>query len=241
MSPSTKTAKTSFLIALVTGVIAFLPLMVTIKNVNTIIVISSVSGTFSLIALVTGIVYAWMATREKDIQKGDALAKWTYTDDEWAKFVVIENVANAAIKMTMLKIMIGFCALFGVGFFVMDPNGGKFVAMVMAGLAVIVTIVAFVSIRMAQNRLKTKSEAVIARDGLIFGHSFTSWSVIGSSLDGMTYFETLDPGILDFAYSMPDVRTGLRQTYSVRIPVPATERYSIDALATKLRTTVKRA
>jgi hypothetical protein len=235
MSYSKRIAKKSFLVALVCTLIALSPLIIPLPSENAIIVLSSVGGTIALIALITGCVYAWMATREKDIEKGDALAKWTYTDDEWAKFIAIEAVANASIKKTMLKIMIGFCVLFGVGFFVMDPDGGKYVAMVMGGLAVLLTIVAFASIHNDKKRLQTKSEALIAKDGLMFGQQFVSWTILGSSLDNITYHETLDPGILDFQYSMPNVRTGMRQSYNVRIPVPASQRASVEMLAGKLQ------
>jgi hypothetical protein len=207
----------------------FIPSLMGIDGFDGGFAISAVCVFVSLTAFVTAIMYWVMARGEKRIQTGDALVHWTYTDEEWSKFVAAEKLADASSKTTILKIIIGFCVLFGIILYIADPESGKFVAMMMAGLAILMTFVAYLSIRSTKKFLKTKAETYISRDGILFGDKFCTWTMAGTKLEKITLHETTDPAIVDFEYSIFMPRQG-RQHHNIRVPVPTSERKAVRSM-----------
>ncbi len=223
-----------FVMSVLTLFVALTPWIFRFTNQNLTIAVATMGGTVSFIMLLSGIVFALMAKNEKAMETSGAFAHWTYTDDEWQKFIAREHVTNVGAKVSTFKLTVVICAIVGTGYYAMDPVGGPYVALSMVGLVAILGTVALVSVRMARQRLMTKSDAYIGKEGIVFGQQFVSWRFAGSKLEMMTYVESTDPAIVDFQYSVISPRS-LKEYYNIRIPVPASQRASVEMLAGKLQ------
>lgn len=240
MSTSKKTMRGALVFTVLGVAGVFLPSILGIDGFDGGFAISMISGFVALTALITALVFWRMSVNEKAIEQGEnQLAHWTYSDEEWAKFTVIEHETNKKEKKMMFYIVTGFAVFFGVLFLIIDPESGKFVALAMVGLIVLIAFVAWYSIWSAHRRnLKQKGEVFISPMGVIMNGQFHAWNMMGARLEGVTLITDVAPKCLEFTYSQRG-KNG-RQNTSVRVPVPAAEEHHVDELVKKLEESVQK-
>jgi MFS family permease len=164
MSNPRKSALTSLVVSAISLIGIFIPSLVGIDGFDGGFAISAVCFAVFLIAIICAPVFWWISRKEKGLREGEHLAHWTYTDEEWIKFVKMENVMDASFKKTMFLIIMAFAVLCGIGFYIMDPEGGLYVAYAMAGLVVLMGLVALLTTYTAKRRLNKKGEVFISKD-----------------------------------------------------------------------------
>jgi len=233
MSNSKKYALISLIVSLAALVGIFVPSLAGIDGFDGGFAISAVCIVVFLTAFICAIVFWWMSRKEDKITHGENLAHWTYTDEEWTKFAQTERKMDASGKKILFFIILGFAVLCGVGFMIMDPENGIYVAYAMAGLVVLMGLVAWLSIRSASKKLKHKGETYISKDGVLINGQMHAWSMLGSRLEGANYHQETDPKYIEFAYSFV-ARYG-RQTVQVRVPVPKDKEADVAGIVSKLK------
>ena len=183
-------------------------------------------ATFGLLILIGGIVTAILFSRlgrryDQILSDKAPLARWTYSDEEWRAYTEAEHKTDTRDRWTLVGIISAIALFFGVLFAIFAPEGGVYVLLSMLGLIALVSLTAFITSRQNYRRnVLHKGEALISSEGIILNGQLHAWNVIGARLERVDYIE-LAPPLLEFEYSAVS-RTG-RDSYSVRVPVPAGE------------------
>ena len=117
------------------------------------------------------------------------------------------------------QILIAFFAvLFGMVFFIADPEAGRFVALGLAAVMLLMAVVAKLSVDRARRRQTQEAkELLLSAEGLWLAGELHTWTVGGARLEGVTYAPE-DRKILSFTYSTPG-KNG-PQYYTVRVLIP---------------------
>jgi len=220
---------------LIVGIIAFIgifvPGIVGIDGMSGGFAISTICTFILLTAVVTAVIFWQMAGREAKIKKGEnLLAHWQYSQKEWKDFTKNEHEIDRGYKIMLLKIIVFFALLFGIGFWIYDPENGIYVFYSMLGLIGLMTFVAYYSIWLShKNNLASHGEVYISNQGVIINDQFHSWKILGAKLENVNYNRNAKPKYLEFEYSTI-ARYGREMNY-VRIPVPKKEeKYVTDIL-----------
>lgn len=183
--------------------------------------ISFAAIVFAITGIVVTVMYFRRAGALDNIVNGEnLLAHWTYTAEEWQKYME-EEIAEFQAEKTRLFIMIAvISAVVGVGFYLFHRDDLIFTLVIFGGLIVLIGFVAFLSIILHrfQNR-PGASEAYISRDGVYISRQFHNWVGMGARLEDARYDEEHHSRPrLEFDYSTPG--KDMRYDYNVRVPVP---------------------
>jgi hypothetical protein len=148
----------------------------------------------------------------------DLLVVWRYQPDEWARYATAEHLRERAEKRALFIVIAVISLVVAVGFLVMDPDSGRFVAAVLFGVVLLCALAAVLSTRAAHRRnLRRVGEALIAPGGLYLNRVLHTWSGAGERLESVS-LEDGDAAFVQFVYSARG--KGQRQEASVRVPVP---------------------
>ncbi len=162
------------------------------------------------------------------------LVHWTYSDEEWRRYVAVEARASKAEKTTLFFVISAFALLFGVGFLVIAPDreAGRSVFLGMVCLIALVGGAALLSVRLAGPRPHDRPGALVSEEGVYPSGSLHTWSLLGARLETVKLVERRRPS-LEFTYSYP-TRYGL-DAETVRVPIPAGEEGTAREVAARLR------
>jgi len=174
---------------------------------------------FTITAFFVTLMYARMARTAQGMLNGeDLLAHWRYTPEEWQVYTEKQFTADKSDKKGIFLILVVIAAIAAVVALVIDAEAGKFVALVLLGVVVLVGIVAYTSSRYDHyENLKFQGQAYISRNAVLLNRRLHLWKGWGSQLEDVTYEDGKLP-ILKFEYSTPSGKS--RGFYTARIPVP---------------------
>lgn len=162
-------------------------------------------------------------------ENGEMLAHWTYTDDEWRRFVEVERKDNAGMiaGMSIIFGMMGLLAAV-VQFFVVEGSVGFRLVLgigLLVGLTVLGTIIG-AGMQLAGNRRcnrleRRRYDAYFGDEGFYFANKFHTWSHFGRGLESVDLLDDGPIPVLQFDFR---VNTGNSSTtQSTRVPIPAGE------------------
>jgi hypothetical protein len=197
--------------------------------------IAFVSGFVALAALITAAVFAARAQILAQLLAGrDVLAHWTYPEDEHADRAQKELAQEKKASWTLLLIIAGFSFVIGIGFLIADPDAGRFVLLVLAGVVVLLAVVAMLAPRIRYGRRRRASpEAIVSREAAyVFGMLHT-WRLLGARVERAEVTKGRG-ATLRVAYSAPVIYGRFfltRQSNTVSIPIPPGEEERADEAA----------
>ncbi len=189
--------------------------------------IAFVSGFVALCGLITVAVYAVRARILGRLLSGTGvLVHWTYPEAERADHTRKELAEEKKASWMLLLLIAGFSLLIGLGFLIADPDAGRFVLLVLAGVVALLTIVAALAPRIRHaRRRRAAPEAFVSREGAYVLGMLHTWRLLGAHVEGAQVTEGQKP-VLRVAYSAPVIYGRFflsRQSYTVSIPVPRGE------------------
>lgn len=235
-----KIARVCFLLGLVFLGGAFSPGLLAIEGMDGGFAIILISGFLSLMLFISAAMYNRLARQiEKVLRPENQLVKWSYSETLWAAYVGEDYKQDKKGKMTVFWIITGFALFFGLLFLILDPDAGKYVALIMLGLILIVFVAARMAIRAQRKRnLEGGRTALISTVGVIVGGNSHAWGTLGATLDSGQLVEEGELMLIVLEYSYP-VRHG-RGSTQVRIPVPPGQESEAEAVLMRLSETVKK-
>ena len=165
-------------------------------------------------------IYAGRAKAVNRILRSDGvLLHWTYSPDEWDKYVEKEYKQQKQGKKVLFYVIAGFALFFGILFFVIDRESGLWVLVLMLALIGVIAFTAWFTAwyDYRQNK-KYPGEVYVTEDAIYASRQLHSWRGLGAKLESVVLDEQKTPKIVKFTYSAP-TRTGV-QDYTVRVPIP---------------------
>jgi len=185
-------------------------------------------------AVVTAIVYFRLSAQEAKILRGvDLIARWKYSPEEREKFAELEYKIDRSYKKYLLYMIIFFALLFGIGYWILDPESGISVFLSMLGLIVLMTAIFSISIFATHRKnSKKRGDVYISRRGIIANRRLYSWKMLGTKLRQIRYDHESAPKYLEFEFSTL-ARYGTARN-SVRIPVPKDEESRVGNIIEEL-------
>lgn len=190
------------------------------------------AGTGVVLALVGGIMYP-ILTRQADaalaaFERGEYLAHWTYTADEWERFARGE-LKEARAGLWMAPLLLG--TIFGV---LAGPVGERILAAVIAAAAAGgfgfggAWVYARVRGGMTRVRPGVPPEVYVGEQALYVNGWYTAWGSAGLLRLRSVRFLPGDPATVQFAVGAGASRS------EVRVPVPAGREAEAQALVDRL-------
>lgn len=173
----------------------------------------------------------WHRARVFDeiMNNDNRLLHWRFDESLWQRFVRDEKDFRADRRHGIQITILIFSVLFGVIFWIADPEAGWVVLLTMLGLNVVIALVAMLSGRAVNKWENAKQvEFLMVKDGLIINGQLHVWSGWGARLEGAgTSGKKIE--LLEIVYSVP-ARYG-RQSYTVRIPIPSGKQQEAEIAA----------
>lgn len=147
------------------------------------------------------------------------LAHWRYDSATWGRHSKDEYAYRKDANKVMFFLIGGMCLLTGLIFFILDPENGIYVFLVMLVMTVILGITAVLTAWLPYRRSRKRiSEAFISREGVYINGQLHTWRGLGSRLERVNF---INGNALEFAYSYI-TRAG-RQEYVFHVPMPPGE------------------
>lgn len=217
-NPERKNSLISLAIAAIGIMIMFVPAAVGIDGEDGGFAIMILGVVVIITGIVAFFVYTWRAKRLDDMLSGkNLLVHWTYTRDEWQRYAEKAHKDKKSAHKILFLIISGWAIVIGAGFFIKDPDSGKYVFLAMLGLIAVMGVIAFLTTMLDYHRnRKYLGEAYIATDGVYLNRVLHTWKGLATHLDTVAYEEEAQS--LIFTYIALD-RIGLH-SYTVRVPVP---------------------
>jgi hypothetical protein len=189
--------------------------------------IAFVSGFVALSALITALVFAARARVLGRLLAGHGLlAHWTYPEEERKEHTRKELAEEKKASWALLLIIAGFSLLIGIGFWIADPEAGRFVFFILLGVVALLAVVAALAPRIRHaRRRRAAPEAFVSREGAYVLGMLHTWRLLGARIEGAEVTDGQRP-VLRVAYSAPVIYGRFfltRQSYTVSIPVPRGE------------------
>lgn len=194
-------------------------------------------GFLALSAVVTAIVYIPRAREfNRLISNLNPLAHWTYTDQEWNDFIkedLKEMIAvNKATLRLVIIISIVVCALL-----LLVYRDNVFV-LIIAGIILLLTIVAFLAPRIRSNSLKKGiHEAFIGNTSAFVGGAFQTWTQSGAHLTAVDIYTESAIPVLHIIFEFPTLQASQQEI--IRIPVPSGKMEEARKIVDQLKTQIK--
>ncbi len=217
-NPERKSSLVSVVIAAIGIVIMFVPAIVGMEGMDGGYAVILLGVVVIITGIVAFFVYTWRAKKLDAMLGGkNLLVHWTYSQDEWRRYTEKAHEDKKSASKVLFFIISGFAIVIGAGFFIKDPDSGKYVFLAMLGLIVIIGFVALLTTMLDYRRNKKNlGEAYVATDGIYLNGVLHTWKGLATHLDNVVYEE--DARSLIFTYVALD-RIGLH-SYTVRVPVP---------------------
>ena len=217
-NPERKSSIVSLVIATLGVVIMFVPAILGMEGIEGGYAIVVLGIVVLITGIVAAVVYTWRAKKLDAMLSGEnLLVHWTYSQDEWQRYTERAHEDKKSASKILFFIISGFAIATGIGFFIKDPDSGKYVFLAMLGLIVIMGLVAYLTTMLDYRRNKKNlGEAYISRDGVYLNRVLHTWKGLATHLDNVVYEEEAQS--LVFTYIALD-RIGLH-SYTVSVPVP---------------------
>ncbi len=219
-NPQKRTAMVALFIALLAGLMIFVPEFVGIDGFEGGFAISFFSLFILVIALITAGMYLSYANKVDKILRGEGLlAHWIYPPDYWIEYTKKEYKTEKTEKKGLFLIVTGFALFFGVLFWVLDPEAGFYVFLMMLGLIGIVAFAwQFSAWYNYRQNMTGVREVYITKDAIYLNRRLYTWQTVLTSFDEVTQENNQDMPLMVFRYTAA-TRTG-PQTYTTRVPIP---------------------
>lgn len=194
-------------------------------------------GFLALSAVVKAIVYIPRAREfNRLIRNLNPLAHWTYTDQEWNDFIkedLKEMIAvNKATLRLVIIISIVVCALL-----LLVYRDNVFI-LIIAGIILLLTIVAFLAPRIRSNSLKKGiHEAFIGNTSAFVGGAFQTWTQSGAHLTAVDIYTESAIPVLHIIFEFPTLQASQQEI--IRIPVPSGKMEEARKIVNQLKTQIK--
>ncbi len=194
-------------------------------------------GFLALSAVVTAIVYIPRAREfNRLISNLNPLAHWTYTDQEWNDFIkedLKEMIAvNKATLRLVIIISIVVCALL-----LLVYRDNLFI-LIIAGIILLLTIVAFLAPRIRSNSLKKGiHEVYIGNTSAFVGGTFHTWTQAGAHLTAVDIYTESAIPVLHIIFEFPTLQASQQEI--IRIPVPSGKMEEARKIVNQLKTQIK--
>jgi MFS family permease len=173
----------------------------------------------AVIGLVTALMFRSRAVAWARFMAGeDLLVHWRYEPDDWRRYVEAEYTRDRGARLRLLGVTAALMVVVGGAFVLVDPEGGLWVAIVLAGVLALLAALA-VGLPWWRYRRDRESpgEVRIAPNGVWMNGRLNLWDRQGGRLDGATWVEGEPPQLgLRVSYLS---RTG-RAEEPVFVPVP---------------------
>lgn len=156
------------------------------------------------------------------------LIHWKYGRDTWNEYAEKEYEYRKGVNKAMLLLIGSMCLIVGIIFWIIDPDAGKYVFLVMLGVIVILAITAVLTAVLPYRRNKKNvGEVFIFNDGLYINGTTHIWKGFTARLDRVTLDRKRN--LLKFVYSAL-TRAG-RHSYTVLVPIPPGEMGNAENIA----------
>jgi hypothetical protein len=219
----------------------FLPFILGIEGFSGGFAISFICFFLVIVGIIVIIIFALRAKRLARILRGEGvLAHWTYSSDKWKAYAEKEYKTEKGEKKALLIIISVIALVIGIIFFLINPQSGAWVLLVMVALIGILAFMAwFTSWYNHRENLKYHGEAYIADKAVYLNRQLHMWGGIGEKLENVELVKDGDLPLLVITYSVP-TRSG-RSSTSVRIPVPPGKENEAEGIAAGMKFEVGRA
>ena len=158
----------------------------------------------------------------------DLLAHWTYAPGEWETYAHKDHRFRSSNAKKIFFLIAFFSVLFSLVFLLVDFESGRFVALVLAVVVLLMAGVAKLSVWLPQRRnAEGPGELLLSAEGLWLAGELHTWTVGGARLEEVAYAPG-DTTILSFTYSAPN--NGGPQYYTVLVPIPRGEEGQAKAI-----------
>lgn len=219
-NPQRRTAMVALFIAIIAGVMIFIPELIGIDGFEGGFAISFFSLFILIMAVITSVMYFGYARRVDTILRGEGLlAHWVYPSDYWVEYAKKEYVTEKTEKRGLFLIVTAFALFFGILFWALDPEAGFYVFLMMLGLIGIVAFAwQFSAWYTYKQNMTGTPEVYITKDAIYLNQRLYTWQTVLTSFDEVTQENNEGLALIVFKYTAA-TRTG-PQTYITRVPIP---------------------
>ena len=189
------------------------------RNVPAICLIVSL---LSLAGLITGVVIVFAKRYEArvidDLHSGkNVLAHWTYTPDEWTKYIEKEvGQRNKLAPWIFLTVMIPTVLI--VVWAAFKTGAGLILLLPLVLVPLIVWLVLYLPGRTI--RRLGRGDVIILPDGVLLHDRWYSWTYLGARLANVSY-EAGEPPVIQFQWMQPGAGyRGVMAMKTIDVPVP---------------------
>ena len=219
-NPQRRTAMVALFIALLAGIMIFVPELVGIDGFEGGFAISFFSLFILIMAIITAAIYLSFANKVEKILRGEGLlAHWIYPADYWMDYAKKEYTTEKSEKKGLFLIVTGFALFFGVLFWVLDPEAGFYVFLMMIALIGIVAFAwRFSAWHTYHQNMTGPKEVYITKNAIYLNQRLYTWQTVLTSFDEATQENNQGLPLIVFRYTAT-TRAG-PQTYITRVPIP---------------------
>jgi hypothetical protein len=198
-----------------------------------------VSGFVALCGILVAAIFAARARVLGRLLSGHGvLAHWTYPAEDRTDHVDKELAEERKGSWTLFLVIAAFSLVIGVGFLIADPDAGRFVFLVLAGVVALLAVFAALAPRMRhRKRRRATPEAIVSVEGAYVLGMLHTWRLLGARVEGAEVARAKKP-VLHVAYSAPFLYGRFllgRQTYTVLVPIPQGEEERAESVVRALR------
>lgn len=175
-------------------------------------------GFLALMFLIAAIIYRPRA-KEFDRLANDlnSLARWTFSEDEWAAFTEEDRKESLAANKSILKLLIIISAII-CGILALIYKDFFFVY-ILTGIIVFYGIIALtVPFFKKKSLLKGSRDVIIGEESIIVGSTFQTWKFLGAKLRGAVVSHESNIPLLLIRVDFP-TRHGFQESI-IRSPIP---------------------
>lgn len=202
------------------------------------------SGTVTLILGFALCCLVWFVKRyDRDLielEQGGALVHWTYTEEEWDRFVEAEvDEASRIMMWTLLpfaaaSLVVGLIAAWNGA--VLTGSDVLLVLVITSGGALMGLACGSLAQTIAMHRCRRWKagigETLMGQNGLYFAGDYYPWSMLGQRLDGVALDADRTPPVLVFNYRTQTNNGSTCQ--AVNVPIPAGREEVAERIAMRL-------
>jgi len=219
-NPPKRTAVASFVVSIVAAVTIFVPELVGIDGFDGGFAISFVSFFIAICAAIVGVMFLGFAYKLDKILRGEGLlAHWTYESDYWLEYTLKEYAEEKSEKKGLFLIVTGFALFFGLLFWVLDPEAGFIVFLIMLALIGLVAFAwQFSAWYNYKQNLRGVKEAYITKDAVYMNQRLYTWDTVFTCFEEVSQKDNHGLSLLVFKFTSA-TRAG-PQTHTIRVPIP---------------------
>lgn len=179
--------------------------------------IATLCGFACLTAVVTAWMYAKQARALDKILNGEqVLGHWTVSEADWRTFTGMDYAEQMGRNKSLLILTLSLTAVIAIGLTLV--SGDPLFLVICSGIALMVTIAAYLGPMWYQKQQQDNREVIIAESGVYCGGRFAYWDLITIQLDAVTLRQDTIPALLAFDFTYLNGR--MVNSDTMRVPVP---------------------